>query len=641
MKCGGKPKRRKAGLGADGALMAAATITAAGMNVAATSLAAKQQADAAIKNAQTQAKSIEEQTKNNTQLQKDSIAFQTEQKQQDRDLMNDINMTMQMMAGRQNSNDILNANRMEAKYGGKGSIKNKKRNKLRAVHPSYGGTSGLVETTDGGIAVPLYIDENGYGVYELRGDSHEQYHKVQGGKYKSGVGVRTRTGEVVEGEGSKTNRPGELYVKDYYGDYFLSKHNIDGFNPTEAVLSGVDPREAYYIQELNKQRLGLTDDGSKAKLGKRCTLRNGGRVKARIGYPDYGSGIFSNPLGYKSNWNYGLPPIDNPSINTTANPIPPDTLPIKAPTYSVPSGNGGNDFWGNYGGAIVGAGANLVGAGLNWLGNYFAGKQIAKANQKAADILTNAYKGLNTIDMSIIDDNNSWDAPQVLAAVRDPNVSVKPLLERVNRDARYENNIIKRSTISSAARQQRLSAVDDRRQQRISEIAADANNRREAILQKNVEALNNIAAQNADRTIKWRSDKTNARLQLAMYNNNINNLKITGPAQAQADAALAAAQARGAATTAGWSGLGSALTSSAAGFASTWNGLRTERNNWNNVLVGADLENQVAASISRNDSIGINSAINLYNSLRNNTDSDSIKYTQILRNYLKSKNVLV
>ena len=218
MKCGGKPKRRKAGLGADGALMAAATITAAGMNMAATMRAAKQQADAAIKNAQTQAKSIEDQTKNNTQLQKDSIAFQTEQKQQDRDLMNDINMTMQMMAGRQNSNDILNANRMEAKYGGKGSKKNKKRNKLRAMHPFYGGANGLVETTDGGIAVPLFIDENGYGVYELRGDSHEQYHKVQGGKYKSGVGVRTRTGEIVEGEGSKTNRPGELYVKDYDGD---------------------------------------------------------------------------------------------------------------------------------------------------------------------------------------------------------------------------------------------------------------------------------------------------------------------------------------------------------------------------------------------------------------------------------------
>lgn len=326
------------------------------------------------------------------------------------------------------------------------------------------------------------------------------------------------------------------------------------------------------------------------------------------------------------------------SPNTTANPTVPSSLPTKVPSYN----NGGTrSGGGDYTGAIVGAGANVLGAGLNWLGNYLAGRSIAKANDKAANILSEAYGNLKTIDMDIIDGNESWNAPQVLAVVRDPNVSDKPMVERVNRDARAERELVNKSSMSSAVRINRLAGIDDRRQQRLSEIAADTNNRREAILQKNIDTINNVAAGNADRTMKWRSDKTNARLQLAMYNNNIENLKITGPAQARADADLAIAQAKSDANLAGWSGLASAITGSAQGFASTWTGLRQERNNWNNVLVGANLENQVAASITRDDSIGIQTALNLYNALKRNTDTDSIRYTQMLRNHLKSKGVAI
>lgn len=638
MKCGGKP-RRKAGFGVDGALIAGATLAAAGMNVLATTQAAKQQADATVKNAEHQTRAIEEQSKNDTQLQKDMISYQTEQKQQDRDLLNDINMTMQMQAGKQNANDIMNANRMQAKYGKTNSKINSKRRKLRTTQPSYGGATKLVQTTDGGEAVPLAIDENGYGVYELRGDNHKQYHKAQGGKYKSGVGVKTRTGEVVEGEGSKTNKPGELYVRTPNNDYFLSRHTINGFNPTDAVLSGMNPDEALAIQETNKDILDLPDDGHKAKISKRMhKLRYGGRNKYWNGGTPYN---FYGPYLNTDNPWQGSVPITGMNLsapNTTANPTFPRSLPTKAPNYNT---GGTRSGAGNYTGAIVGAGANILGAGLSWLGNYLSGRTIAAANEKAYSTLADAYKNLKTIDMDIIDGNESWNAPQVLAVVRDPNVSDKPMIERVNRDARHEKDVVNRSTMSSAARINRLANIDDNRQQRISEIAANTNNKREDIIQKNIDTINNMAVANADRTMKWRSDKTKERLQLAMYNNNIKNLQETGPAQARADADLAIAQAKSDANLVGWSGLASAITGSAQGFASTWSGLRQEHNNWNNVLVGANLENQIAASITRDDSIGIQTALNLYNTLKRNTDTDSIRYTQMLRNHLKSKGVAV
>lgn len=596
MKCGGRRPRRKAGLGADGALMAAATLAAAGMNVAATTMSAKQQADATVKNAETQAKSIAEQTKNNTQLQKDSLSFQAEQKQQDRDLMNDINLTMQMMAGRQNANDILNANRMQAKYG-------KGRSKLRSVQPFYGGANSLVETTDGGRAIPIQIDNNGYGIYELRGDNHEQYHKAQGGRYKSGVGVRTQSGEIVEGEGSKTNSPGELYIKDYDGDYFLSKHNIGGFNPTKAVLAGVNPRQAYMIQELYKDSLGLNDDGSKAKYGGRYKLRCGGkRRKAKIGYNPWND--YDSPL-YDGTATRNYTPISAAPNNTSGNT----------------NGNTNNNAtrssgWDSYGGAIIGAGANVLGAGLNWLGNYFAGKRIAKANQQAADTLADAYGRLQTIDMDIADKEYGWSesAPQALAVIQEAHISDKPQQEKINRDARYEENLINRSTMSSAARQQRQAASDDRRHQRLSELGADTYNKQQSITQNNIGILNNMINANAQRDIEWRKDNTAARLSLAMYNNDIRNMKEIGPAQAYADAAMSTAQNKAALNAASWQGMGNALVGSANGFASTIKGLRDERLNWYDVMSGATSEGQINAAIGRNDRLGRDYAYNLYQS---------------------------
>lgn len=600
IKCGGRA-RRKAALGADGAIMAAATLTAAGMNVAATMKSASDQARATVDSAKTQAKSIEAQTKNNTELQKQALSVQAQQKQEERDLMNDMNMTMQMMAGRQNMNDMLNASRLQAKYGGKGARKNKKRSKLKAMQPSYGGATNLVETTDGGNAVPIAIDENGYGIYELRGDNHKQYHKTKGGKYKSGVGVRTSSGEVVEGEGSKTYKPGELYVKDYDDDYFLSRHNINGFNPTDAVLAGMNPREAFIIQEMNKETLGVNDDGSKAKYGGRChKLKYGGRPKAYMGMNMFGVPVGRIVGGGSSTIGIGL----NPNSSS----------PVGSNTSNNSNTRSGG--MGGYTGAIVGAGANLIGAGLNWLGNHFAGRKMARANQQAGDIIANAYNNLKTIDMDFVDKKLglSEEAPQVLAAIRDPHIITKPMEERINRDARYERRMVNDTTMSSAARQQRLAAINDRGQQRLGELAANANAQREAVLDKNMEAINQASMANVNSKIQWQRDNNALRLDLAKYNNDIENTKITGAAQAQADAIMGASQARSSATLAGWSGLGQALTSGAAGFASTYDGLRQERQNWLDVMAGATNEGQINAAIGRNDKIGRDYAYQQYRS---------------------------
>ena len=98
LKCGGK-SRKKALFGADGSIMAAATLAAAGMNVAATLKSANTQSKAIQESAKTQAQVIKEQTKNNTALQQESMNFTRQQNRENRDQQQEIQTTLQMLAG--------------------------------------------------------------------------------------------------------------------------------------------------------------------------------------------------------------------------------------------------------------------------------------------------------------------------------------------------------------------------------------------------------------------------------------------------------------------------------------------------------------------------------------------------------------
>ena len=184
LKNGGK-SRPKAIFGVDGAITAAATLAAAGMTTAATLKAANQQSKAVESSARTQAEAIKAQTANNTDLQKESINFQRQINQENRQQQQDIQTTLQLMAGQQNMNDRLKATQEVAKYGGR--PKRKKLSKMTSDIPSYGGARIPFRVTDGGGVIPIQIDDAGYGLYELYGNDHDHYHKTSGGKYKSGV----------------------------------------------------------------------------------------------------------------------------------------------------------------------------------------------------------------------------------------------------------------------------------------------------------------------------------------------------------------------------------------------------------------------------------------------------------------------
>lgn len=567
LKNGGK-SRPKAIFGVDGAITAAATLAAAGMTTAATLKAANQQSKAVESSARTQAEAIKAQTANNTDLQKESINFQRQINQENRQQQQDIQTTLQLMAGQQNMNDRLKATQEVAKYGGR--PKRKKLSKMTSDIPSYGGARIPFRVTDGGGVIPIQIDDAGYGLYELYGNDHDHYHKTSRGKYKSGVGIKFADGSTIEGEGNQNSNQGELLYVTPYDNMFISKHNIKGFNPAKAVQEGMHPQDAFDAQQKIKAIYGINDDGSKsnksfykqvAKYGGHRRLKCGGRVK---------------------------------------------------------KGNGG--FWQNYAGATYNAAGNLLGAGITAIGNGIAGRKLSNAYNNAGNILADAYSQMHGIDLSEIN-RSDYTPAHVMAAVSNADTNINPQLERIHRDAAAQTKQVNNSTMSSAARQQRLAGINDRSLQRASEQYAYKQNEDQKIQQANAERIQQASAANAQLDAQANQEYAKSKLALMQYNNDIENSKIAGAAQARADAMTQSSTASATAWQNSMNAIGSAIANTGQSFASSYEAARKSDADFANTYAGLGNEQQVKAALLRYERTGDDSYINSL--LNSNMISDS------------------
>lgn len=306
---------------------AAATLTAAGIQAAATAAAAATQARASRDAARTQASNIKsaaekqaeaikaqsDSDKENTEK---SLDLMREQHDEELAMQKDIQMDIQRAMGQQNENARLNEGKIQVRNGG--LAKNKGKRSASMPHSLLQGGNMPFIVTDGGNAIPLGTTPEGYNLYEVRGNDHDHYHKAQGGKNKTGVGFHFADGSVVEGEGNQNTNQGEYLLTTPTDAAFISKHSIDGFNPVKAVNAGMNPMQAFILQEQIKKANGISDDGKgnynppvKKKNGgmiytrgtsnvlqpyypsdlNRRTLRCGGRTKAGLG--DFISSIYN------------------------------------------------------------------------------------------------------------------------------------------------------------------------------------------------------------------------------------------------------------------------------------------------------------------------------------------------------------
>lgn len=616
LKNGGKT-RPKALFGVDGAIQAAATLTAAAINSAATNKAAKTQAKAIESSAKTQAESIKAQTSNNTELQKESINFTKQQNLENRTQQQEIQTTLQMMAGQENMNDRYKQNKVALKYGGR--PKKNKLSKMSSNTLPYGGASIPFRVIDGGGVIPIQTDNVGYGLYELYGNDHDHYHKASDGKYKSGVGIKFADGSTIEGEGNQNSNQGELLYVTPNDNMFISKHNIKGFNPAKAVLAGMHPQDAFDAQQQIKAIFGINDDGSKTKKLPRREAMMG--LNQSVQYPFTANAVDNATVAAAYNQNNNQGNTQNNEDNNID-----DKQIVKLGGHRrlkcggrAKKPNGGS-YWNNYGGATYNAIGNLAGAGITAIGNNIAGKRLAKAYTNAGNILADAYNQMHGIDLSEIS-RSDYAPAHVMAVVSNADTNINPQLERIRRDAAAQTKQVNDTTLSSAARQQRLAGINDRSLQRASEQYAYKQNEDQKIKQANAERIQQASTTNAQLDSQANQQYTQAKLQLMQYNNDIENSKIAGAAQARADAITQSSMSTASAMQNSMNAFGSAIANTGQTFASAYEASRKSNDDFANTYAGLGNEQQVKAALLRYERYGDASYINSL--LKGSSISDS------------------
>lgn len=562
-------QRRKAGLGA--AVLAGAGIGLLGNVISglvsknAAENQAREEAAIAKQNAKEQADAIKQQTASNVAMQNKAMQLTSELHKQQQDKQNQIQMNLAMLTGSQNFEDRKRASLQAVKYGGHAGNKFSLR----------GSDNVDFRVTDGGGVRFKGFTPEGFELYQFVGDTHNQTHTLPNGKKATGVGVDITTpnsnnrGHKKYGGNADIEAEGGEYALAVPGDLlFISKHNINGFNPSEAVKQGVNPLTAFETQEAIKHNMG----------------------KRKLRFLGGNSTMFQDNLLRQGE--------DNIMTDDAVVGVGAEVRKLKNGGCATPRRKklvgGFSDVGGLYdvAGAGIGAVGSLLGSYLTTKGNKKAAGILTNAYNQAGDIMADAYSRMSGISMDTLN-KDDYAAAHYLPALRNYQVSAAPKLNIINRSANRNIKAIKNRSLSSAAALNRMANIEDARISQLAQAYDIAEQESEKIKQANNAAINQAAEKNAALDMQAMADYNQAKRELLEYNNNIENQKIAGIAgarsgvltqSAQVNASTAQANAQSWANTV--SGIGNLAGNTLSGVASRMYNLR-------NTLLTADPESRI------------------------------------------------
>lgn len=614
-------------LGAAG-INVAGQMTAAAINSKAAKDAARQQAQATINAATKQANALKEQTNKSKELQERSIEFNKEQNAENRELQKDIQLNLQMLTGQQNMNDRLEASKIQVRNGGRMSMKLTNGQDDTILRGSYSPNNMPFVVTDGGGVVPVGVTPEGFDMYEIKGNDHDHYHKTKSGKHKTGVGLKFANGKVIEGEGNQNGNQGEYVLVTPTDAMFISRHSIKGFNPAEAVNNGMNPLEAFAIQEQIKDANGISDSG---KTNKRMiggltydTSSSTAQVPdlSRDGIAPIATGVAYGSINDMYN-------KDNKAKNGTSVRR---KLACGGRRKALSGTKTGSNTasWADWAGVGINALGNLGGALITSNANNKAARTISTANTQAAGILADAYKQMHGIDLSNIR-REDYAAAHAMPAIRAAIVNTNAQTAAEDRSLQRRLTNSKRYSMSGAAAQDRMSMAETQHNDLINNIESEADKIRESIKQGNAQRISDAARDNANRDAQANSAYANAYLNALQYNNNIENQKIAGIGQANADAISQNGVAHAQAQQTNGNIFGSSIANTGQAFATAFDTNRKDRQDFSNVYMGLGNEDKVNAAILRYKQKGDSSFIKGLLSSNAVSEEDKTKLREVLK----------
>ena len=627
--------RRKAIFGSqEAAILAAAginvagSLTAAGIGASATKKAAQDQANATIQSAQRQAQAIKDQNAKSKELQQESQEFIKEQNNENRELQKDIQLQLQMLTGQQNVNDRFEASKIQVKNGG--STKRKLRLAGKSTSLLRGSENMPFVVTDGGTVIPIGRTPEGYDIYEILGNDHEHYHKAQGGKNKTGVGIKFADGNVIEGEGNQNTNQGEIMVNTPDNAYFISKHSIAGFNPAKMTLDGMHPLQAYAIQEQLKAANGISDDGKHNSTPVEKKLLGGepnslyamyNQIGPQMGVDTVGDttvGVASQFTdkkrslkcggktrrkannGLKWNWNTGKweGSVANDNIQV---PYAPGKQPSATTTNTSTGKNSGRGFFSDW---TAGNTVDLIGSGIGALGNIggalitasanrSAARTVADAQNRAANITADAYRSLTGIDMNSIR-REDYAAAHAMPALQAPVSFAQQGISKIDRSLQRTLANAGKYSASGASAQERMSRAEVNAQDARNEVYSEDQKQMQNIRQANAERVSRAAELNAQLDTQVNKEYASAYLNALQYNNDINNQKILGAAGALSEGAVNSANTMSAAQTSNAQAWANAILGGTQGFTSSLSAMADRKAKLASALLGAGSDSQAS-----------------------------------------------
>ena len=611
----------------------AGTLAAANIGAKATKDAAKQQATATINAATKQAESIKEQANRAKELQQESQEFTKEQNAENRELQKDIQMNLQMLTGQQNVNDRLEAAKIQVRNGGSMRRKLAQQNPNTLLRGSYSQTNMPFAVTDGGGVIPLGSTPEGFDLYELYGNDHDHYHKAQGGKNKTGVGLKFANGKTIEGEGNQNSNQGEYVLVTPNDAMFISKHSIKGFNPAIAVNNGMHPLEAFVIQEQIKAANNISDSG---KTPRRSLRYIGGGtsnssdfmylpqqtptlsmdamapIATGVAYGKINGMYDKNNKDTKAKYGSNV----NKKLDNSKRPKAKDGFKAAS--------------WTDWAGAGINTLGNLGGAWITNAANNRAMGYISAANTQAAGMLADAYRQMHGIDINSIR-REDYAATHAMAQLRAPIVNTAAQRTAQERTLQRKLENARRYSISGAATQDRMTLAETDYNDNIGKIEADANRIREQIKQHNIDSINETARLNAQLDTQANNQYASAYLNALQYNNNIENQKIAGIGQANADAISQNGIALAQAQQTNGNIFGSAIANSGQAFATAFDTNRKDRQDFSNIYMGLGDADKVTAAILRYKQTGDSSFIKGLLSSNAVSEEDKTKLREALK----------
>lgn len=615
-------------LGAAG-INVAGQMTAAAINSKAAKDAARQQAQATINAATKQANALKEQTNKSKELQERSIEFTKEQNAENRELQKDIQLNLQMLTGQQNMNDRLEASKIQVRNGGRMSMKLTNGQDDTILRGSYSPNNMPFVVTDGGGVVPVGVTPEGFDMYEIKGNDHDHYHKTKSGKHKTGVGIKFANGKVIEGEGNQNGNQGEYVLVTPTDAMFISRHSIKGFNPAKAVNNGMNPLEAFAIQEQIKNANGISDSGKTNKRMIGGLTYDGSSLTTQV--PDLSrDGIAPIATGVAYGSINDMYNKDNKAKNGTSVRKKLACGGRRKALSGSKTDSNTSFSLADWGGAGINALGNLGGAFIMSNANNKAARTISTANTQAAGILADAYKQMHGIDLSNIRREN-YAAAHAMPAIRAAIVNTNAQTAAEDRSLQRRLTNSKRYSMSGAAAQDRMSMAETQHNDNINSIESEANKIRESIKQGNAQRISEAANENANRDAQANSAYANAYLNALQYNNNIENQKIAGIGQANADAISQNGVAHAQAQQTNANIFGSSIANTGQAFATAFDTNRKDRQDFSNVYMGLGNEDKVNAAILRYKQKGDSSFIKGLLSSNAVSEEDKTKLREVLK----------